>query len=183
MAALMRVYPRGCGAARARRAVAASMRGLSPRVRGSLSRGWGNHLPLGSIPAGAGQPQSRRYGAWPVWVYPRGCGAAAPRQRKRAQSRGLSPRVRGSHDHGFDQGMHKRSIPAGAGQPFLSGAQAHIPRVYPRGCGAAGRPWHPIDAASGLSPRVRGSRAQSALCPQRCGSIPAGAGQPRQPGD
>ena len=70
--------------------------GLSPRVRGSLGPDVKGRVPLGPIPACAGQPR----GCWLMtcrsWAYPRVCGAAFGVDIVLATQKGLSPRVRGS---------------------------------------------------------------------------------------
>ena len=48
--------------------------GLSPRVRGNLFKIKSHIFPLGSIPAGAGEPHFVYFNGCPFGVYPRGCG-------------------------------------------------------------------------------------------------------------
>ena len=76
-----RVYPRGCGGATSVSIASAGLKGLSPRVRGSLGALADEHAHSGSIPAGAGEPRAalaaRSWAAsWAARVYPRGCGGA-----------------------------------------------------------------------------------------------------------
>ena len=70
------------------------------------------------------------------------------------------------------------SIPAGAGKPISESSCLHTRWVYPRGCGEAMTSSTSPPPATGLSPRVRGSRHvdSSSYCYLR--SIPAGAGKP-----
>ena len=133
---------------------------------------------LGSIPAGAGEPQKAYADALNSRVYPRGCGGANLFSTGSKLAGGLSPRVRGSLRQAAHPIEVRGSIPAGAGEPARANECFGRAWVYPRGCGGAHRrccarlsPW-------GLSPRVRGSRrpCRSSWC--RRGSIPAGAGEP-----
>ena len=173
-----RVYPRGCGGARSSAQRHPDLMGLSPRVRGSRPRNDLENHALGSIPAGAGEPQSAHVGLFLVRVYPRGCGGAALCGTCHCADNGLSPRVRGSHKIPKAAASSRGSIPAGAGEPSFDMACMHAARVYPRGCGGAPEIAHASHPAAGLSPRVRGSRiGRSSRHPQRR-SIPAGAGEP-----
>jgi len=90
------VYPRGCGGATLFLRRTWDSPGLSPRVRGSRDCRAELDLPLGSIPAGAGEPRVIVTKPKLAGVYPRGCGGAHPRLSITASVEGLSPRVRGS---------------------------------------------------------------------------------------
>ena len=174
-----RVYPRECGAAQCGSNLSRVVQGLSPRVRGSLSRRRGERRGLRSIPASAGQPCSLASSSWPTKVYPRECGAARVAGIPAQTYRGLSPRVRGSPRSGPGSWPWERSIPASAGQPGIRRRRRTAPRVYPRECGAAWLRLSSGPSSQGLSPRVRGSQAVIALHGWWDGSIPASAGQPR----
>ena len=50
------VYPRECGGTLVTRTIGATMKGLSPRVRGNPHRHHGSRRQWGSIPASAGEP-------------------------------------------------------------------------------------------------------------------------------
>ena len=112
-----RVYPRVCGGTSIPACRRTPATGLSPRVRGNLSRpSFQGALPR-SIPACAGEP--------PLWaldntlhtVYPRVCGGTRLARRSLPAGRGLSPRVRGNlYLKCLKCGM-ERSIPACAGEP------------------------------------------------------------------
>ena len=176
---LTRVYPRGCGGTGRDSPPLSTIWGLSPRVRGNpTSPIWGIRC-AGSIPAGAGEPNSWMCCAQTSGVYPRGCGGTLARRVGLPRREGLSPRVRGNRGAGPARPEARGSIPAGAGEPGASPAPEVRRRVYPRGCGGThdGRP--AVPAASGLSPRVRGNRGQLGRIGEDQGSIPAGAGEPR----
>ena len=137
-----RVYPRGCGGATSVSIASAGLKGLSPRVRGSLGALADEHAHSGSIPAGAGEPPASRRGMCARWVYPRGCGGARRARQKSPCVKGLSPRVRGSQSPSTAISTAQGSIPAGAGEPRAalaarSWAASWAARVYPRGCGGA----------------------------------------------
>ena len=71
-----------------------------------------------------------------------------------------------------------RSIPAGAGEPYIRLVEHKLGEVYPRGGGGAEVPKIELATREGLSPRGRGSPAQEFLDRLAVRSIPAGAGEP-----
>ena len=152
-----RVYPRGCGGAQYNRPSRVRVRGLSPRVRGSLIQPLERQHDQGSIPAGAGEPCKLICGAGRCWVYPRGCGGATLSAPLNPPGSGLSPRVRGSPARQHERLLAVGSIPAGAGEPARRARLRPSARVYPRGCGGARWPAERRGVHGGLSPRVRGS--------------------------
>ena len=152
--------------------------GLSPRVRGNrFQRGQAgdDHR---SIPACAGEPESRSSsGSW-VTVYPRVCGGTTRCAGSVPNRCGLSPRVRGNLKGFDDDAVFNGSIPACAGEPRSVSAWEWDGEVYPRVCGGTavgvgvGMGW------GGLSPRVRGNRRGTVMPDRNIGSIPACAGEP-----
>ncbi len=172
------VYPRECGAARSVRPGCHTCTGLSPRVRGSLISISYLYLVCRSIPASAGQPIVIVVPPSYLRVYPRECGAAFIPDIDAIREEGLSPRVRGSRALSRVAKLFRRSIPASAGQPHPCNATRRSSTVYPRECGAASP--YPLGTLNvpGLSPRVRGSRANRPRHPSLRRSIPASAGQP-----
>ena len=173
------VYPRVCGGANPVRHYRGSKLGLSPRVRGSPVRDSPSVKTLRSIPACAGEPHKGRQMTTQRWVYPRVCGGATNKRNDMDDTKGLSPRVRGSRDR-LSRGRGTRgSIPACAGEPAEVRDRTRPLRVYPRVCGGAwwnGTEW---ESAHGLSPRVRGSRVAARNRQWKTRSIPACAGEPR----
>ena len=71
----------------------------------------------GSIPARAGEPHITQMEEESDKVYPRACGGTQRQQYRRANSAGLSPRVRGNPETPRPNGGRSRSIPARAGEP------------------------------------------------------------------
>ena len=90
------VYPRVCGETNRMRTKAVTYSGLSPRVRGNLSRPEKRPPSWGSIPACAGKPRLRSIHPVPFRVYPRVCGETTSGQVSFILRAGLSPRVRGN---------------------------------------------------------------------------------------
>ena len=74
----------------------------------------------------------------------------------------------------------QRSIPACAGEPPLLCLRAASSRVYPRVCGGTAAAFTGGGSAGGLSPRVRGNRANIHRGRRCGGSIPACAGEPQR---
>ena len=111
------VHPRVCGEARVREDLPVDHQGPSPRVRGSPF--WCALDPrcLGSIPACAGKPASHSSGGDHQWVHPRVCGEATSVTCSTSNSKGPSPRVRGSLEVAGPGAERAGSIPACAGKP------------------------------------------------------------------
>ena len=79
----LRVYPRVCGGTGVSSAMARSLRGLSPRVRGNHRHPLLPDRRLGSIPACAGEPRYERDKAAGQRVYPRVCGGTPNKEKER----------------------------------------------------------------------------------------------------
>jgi len=94
-----RVYPRGCGATLHHRHLLGPSAGLSPRMRGYQISEGAKEVHGRSIPADAGLPGGRRGDRGSLRVYPRGCGATVACGCAAPIVSGLSPRMRGYHDH------------------------------------------------------------------------------------
>ena len=134
-------------------------RGLSPRVRGNHVEEPRFLVPVGSIPACAGEPLATGGDDAGVGVYPRVCG--------------------GTHVAGVRrQPAHLGSIPACAGEPSASAPKADEDGVYPRVCGGTATARSVRGSSDGLSPRVRGNPGRPRRDCLGRGSIPACAGEP-----
>ena len=131
-----------------------------------------------SIPASAGQPNDGDNDGENGRVYPRECGAADTKAAHTSAMLGLSPRVRGSQVRHLLSLSVRGSIPASAGQPVQERKEKYGTKVYPRECGAAGKPKVRQRIRIGLSPRVRGSQIKASQRIPILRSIPASAGQP-----
>ena len=114
---LARVYPRGYGGTIFNYDPTLTETGLSPRVRGNHFVAPLGLVPLGSIPAGAGEPYPTCSRKRATRVYPRGCGGTCAINSFLSFVQGLSPRVRGNPSQTWTAGAALGSIPAGAGEP------------------------------------------------------------------
>ncbi len=154
------------------------MRGLSPRVRGNLRVGVNGPDIAGSIPACAGEPSAPAGSHSLQRVYPRVCGGTQRGANLCQRQCGLSPRVRGNRIDVDADNLHRRSIPACAGEPAGVDVAVGVAGVYPRVCGGTTWPTGTYTNEVGLSPRVRGNRHLVRPGADTPGSIPACAGEP-----
>ena len=173
-------YPRVCGGTEDLADKAFDRAGLSPRVRGNLSRGRSAAGRGGTIPACAGEPDGRPSCDEDDRDYPRVCGGTSHWYVVKRDDGGLSPRVRGNRTCLPPAQAQPGTIPACAGEPADKARQARRSWDYPRVCGGTACASTPSSAAMGLSPRVRGNLPSSQICDTYSGTIPACAGEPRQ---
>ena len=152
--------------------------GLSPRVRGNLSRLVQRAGEPRSIPACAGEPAGGGRASGGARVYPRVCGGTPAGTIVLCDVLGLSPRVRGNHGLGLALQQPLGSIPACAGEPPGTAARIARQGVYPRVCGGTLSLFVLSLLVKGLSPRVRGNRSGEGAGEASEGSIPACAGEP-----
>ena len=111
------VHSRAGGAALLLLLVSCTMRGSSPRGRGSPGSEESSPAPEGFIPARAGQPKCAS-GWWtPRRVHPRAGGAAQWATDNADRVQGSSPRGRGSREGRRGHRTRHGFIPARAGQP------------------------------------------------------------------
>ena len=132
------VYPRVCGGTSLCSAWLYSIAGLSPRVRGNLTRSVLPSVCRRSIPACAGEPHYDPQEMVTLEVYPRVCGGTYDIVSWARDQKGLSPRVRGN--------------------PVTIWQNGRIPKVYPRVCGGTDTRRRNQKTLEGLSPRVRGNQ-------------------------
>ena len=172
------VYPRACGGTEPSPYSDTWSGGLSPRVRGNQALGGGDIERGGSIPACAGEPNAPILHVQSIRVYPRVCGGTTRKEARGLIDSGLSPRVRGNHQHLLDITQITGSIPACAGEPRMLATRFYQEQVYPRVCG--GTAWKSAlkPVYKGLSPRVRGNHDVGGAFQYWIGSIPACAGEP-----
>ena len=93
---LERAHPRGCGEHFGRIAADNSLKGSSPRVRGTCIVNLFLCLFTGLIPAGAGNMKCRDKHKALAWAHPRGCGEHPLSTLSAWCWWGSSPRVRGT---------------------------------------------------------------------------------------
>ena len=173
-----RAYPRGRGGAQTITIGDATVRGLSPRTRGSQDLMPGERFAIGPIPADAGEPKAPTSRSRSTRAYPRGRGGAIVVRVRRRAVIGLSPRTRGSRLWCTWSAGPSGPIPADAGEPVPRAAGGGYRRAYPRGRGGAGEGGRGARRKKGLSPRTRGSRGRGDPLRAARGPIPADAGEP-----
>ena len=173
------VYPRLCGGTPVEPVKPSDIHGLSPLVRGNPDGDAGQGRAVGSIPACAGEPRYAHGKRTDYPVYPRLCGGTCRSRGRNPSAGGLSPLVRGNHNHEMDSVGWDRSIPACAGEPPDGDQRIAESGVYPRLCGGTYWPAGVIMLVGGLSPLVRGNRRLAGFAAVLLGSIPACAGEPR----
>ena len=154
------------------------VQGKTPRVRGNQGYPHGVTGDVGSIPAGAGEPPTCVTTFILLRVYPRGCGGTNAENLFNYWAEGLSPRVRGNPTWAGGANAWRRSIPAGAGEPYVGGRSQRMAQVYPRGCVGTRQSSRLSPSGIGLSPRVRGNPPLVGFSTRATRSIPAGAGEP-----
>ena len=147
-------------------------------MRGNHHPHYHRTIPLGSIPAYAGEPTARRHSAGQAGVYPRVCGGTRGRAVYRPAAPGLSPRMRGNRVYRPGLSGSARSIPAYAGEPHLLVWHKTFSTVYPRVCGGTAFDTAANQRYWGLSPRMRGNRVYTQTSWHCRRSIPAYAGEP-----
>ena len=170
------VYPRVGGGTHQLPLRRGAVHGLSPRGRGNLQHQINACLPLGSIPAWAGEPVCRSCSLLTSRVYPRVGGGTMLTAAPTKSSNGLSPRGRGNLRPCPSGARRTRSVPAWAGEPSTGRTMAAASGVYPRVGGGTVLTFTQNDGSTGLSPRGRGNRDGIVPLYSRVGSIPAWAG-------
>ena len=150
--------------------------GSSPRVRGTRSFEAYRAARPRFIPASAGNTETTGGRRRHMAVHPHECRGDADGTLALGEVIGSSPRVRGTRPRQVPRGIPARFIPASAGNTPLRGSLAIRSAVHPRECGEHSSKLLPKLAASGSSPRVRGTlqQADSSLALVRF--IPASAG-------
>ena len=173
-----RVYPRVYGGTDPSNNVPATVKGLSPRVRGNPAEADGFGAGRGSIPACTGEPRGHGYRSRSRRVYPRVYGGTRARRDDEHLAAGLSPRVRGNLPLRVRAGGRAGSIPACTGEPREGRRMTWRPKVYPRVYGGTPCKRRGSAAWGGLSPRVRGNHEAQAAVQSYMRSIPACTGEP-----
>ena len=130
----------------------------------------------GIIPAHAGLTAYSISFAHCARDHSRVCGAHSGSGLYLTHFGGSSPRMRGSPEHGRLQSGHAGIIPAYAGLTHLQLVFCRCIWNHPRVCEAHESTSAGVTRSLGSSPRMRGSRSQTAAQRQRPGIIPAHAG-------
>ncbi len=153
------VHPRGRGEHFEASSKIKTIRGSSPRARGTLECPRSSALWRRFIPAGAGNTIGSQPTGVPLPVHPRGRGEHYPAWGSGIDPAGSSPRARGTQGIGHSLICHFRFIPAGAGNTWRPTLRRPSWPVHPRGRGE-----HQLEDfrnihQHGSSPRARGTRA------------------------
>ena len=155
--ATRRDHPRVCGEHFRALHLPGTLRGSSPRVRGTQIDELLAVLDVGIIPACAGNTQTN--GSWirEFGDHPRVCGEHDEHRERHGDEVGSSPRVRGTRQPArLRRGRH-RIIPACAGNTPWRSARPSADGDHPRVCGEHAVPVTCNDPSLGSSPRVRGT--------------------------
>ena len=150
--------------------------GSSPRMRGTPVALLPPLVPMGIIPAYAGNtqanPHSHRYGR----DHPRVCGEHPQRIMNDFHCLGSSPRMRGTPHERATLRREQGIIPAYAGNTGNVVARGFEKLDHPRVCGEHQCINRVHLLTGGSSPRMRGTPKASAWAPAAVGIIPAYAG-------
>ena len=159
-----RAYPRSRGGTLASTSVNAQSTGLSPLTRGNLWDSLHMDLPVGPIPAHAGEPYFIAGDVPPMTAYPRSRGGTLKCQLEGPPLVGLSPLTRGNLRKLPPLFSPTGPIPAHAGEPQGDVFDVIGDRAYPRSRGGTQSDSGGRQGQKGLSPLTRGN-----LC-GRCNS-------------
>ena len=129
------VHPRVCGERLSMPVSPLRSDGSSPRVRGTLDRGYPNNQAIRFIPACAGNAHEFGLLNRPETVHPRVCGERSINHQYLTAHSGSSPRVRGTLHIGDYPDEQGRFIPACAGNATTSQVKEFSMSVHPRVCG------------------------------------------------
>ena len=169
-------HPRACGEHTVFAQTHFQPPGSSPRMRGTPRTITILTLPVGIIPAHAGNTRYRMQLPERHGDHPRACGEHADNSSMTFNSEGSSPRMRGTQKNGTLRTFRRWIIPAHAGNTECSRRSRTSPRDHPRACGE--HVTIPEDAllTAGSSPRMRGTLVASTPALSHLGIIPAHAG-------
>ncbi len=170
------VHPRVCGEHLGDAVGFGLNLGSSPRVRGTPPAHSRARLSHRFIPACAGNTQLMDSTALTASVHPRVCGEHPLQTWSASVITGSSPRVRGTRVGRVGPTVATRFIPACAGNTRCAQASHHAQAVHPRVCGEHTKKNLLAVAATGSSPRVRGTLQPRGQCCRYWRFIPACAG-------
>ena len=126
-------------------------------MRGTCSLEFVARVPVGLIPAGAGNIVTLSNTPRRVRAHPRGCGEHNENRQVLLCAPGSSPRVRGTSSREAAHKITRGLIPAGAGNIYPRLFRVSLVGAHPRGCGGTSPtpPYHP--STSGLIPAGAGN--------------------------
>ena len=170
-------HPRACGANCRIWQQFMFPNGSSPRMRGKRQVQKHNEFRGRIIPAHAGQTSASSASSSPTTDHPRACGANQGQRHPSRRLPGSSPRMRGKLLGQLANRIHRRIIPAHAGQTRRCVVTQDFSADHPRACGAnsVGVGVAPVELGS--SPRMRGKLPVIHRDETNDRIIPAHAGQ------
>ena len=192
-------YPRSRGGTDGSMSNSSMRQGLSPLARGNLIRANPEMMPVGPIPARAGEPRCPHSSTLRRGAYPRSRGGTACKPDLRAVRQGLSPLARGEpparrllavlmaaypRSRGGTKSRAARYSgrrglsPLARGEPAFAAHQMAFVRAYPRSRGGTSGTYLEESFSQGLSPLARGNQCRVLAAGKRAGPIPARAGEP-----
>ena len=174
-------HPRVCGEHLGSFWPGETMRGSSPRVRGTLNTIYTQESYKGIIPACAGNTPRGYRRCEDTGDHPRVCGEHPTCRPTNVWKRGSSPRVRGTLSRSGCQAPWPGIIPACAGNTSWPESKLTLSRDHPRVCGEHLLPVSLLFCSPGSSPRVRGTPVPRVPGRWPRGIIPACAGNTRAP--
>ncbi len=152
------VHPRSRGEHQRPLRHRAPVAGPSPLTRGTPAPRPGTQSPRRSIPAHAGNTETRRPSSRPSAVHPRSRGEHASASSSTCASSGPSPLTRGTRQQMLGRRAQSRSIPAHAGNTATESERAGFWAVHPRSRGEHLADLVHQGQAAGPSPLTRGTR-------------------------
>ena len=170
------VHPRARGEQSTWRAHASACAGSSPRTRGTVDLARPRLRLRRFIPAHAGNSRPGAPTPPPAPVHPRARGEQVLTTFGRDSGYGSSPRTRGTERMGRSRIARLRFIPAHAGNRASTATWPPIRTVHPRARGEQASKAIAISAASGSSPRTRGTERRNGERVRSQRFIPAHAG-------
>ena len=173
------VHPRVCGERAAEPMDVHADEGSSPRMRGTRLNMLCLRIRIRFIPAYAGNASPEEMEWWANQVHPRVCGERSCDVSTATLSAGSSPRMRGTPSVRREGYMHRRFIPAYAGNACRNTHNVRFPSVHPRVCGERGTHGQLGQPNAGSSPRMRGTQYEAVGGPYGSRFIPAYAGNAR----
>ena len=170
------VHPRACGEQRHTKPTPIVLNGSSPRLRGTVLVGHVEMEIQRFIPAPAGNssfllPQVRDQS-----VHPRACGEQISKPCLSSSLNGSSPRLRGTDPKIRGGSVHRRFIPAPAGNSEPVRPSVTVRSVHPRACGEQFYAFKGWVTEAGSSPRLRGTASAAIDDDRSARFIPAPAG-------
>ena len=171
-----RAHPHVCGEHWHTSSLKHTSPGSSPRMRGTPRIFFANPCSMGLIPTYAGNTFRPRWFCAVRRAHPHVCGEHPLCQLASSESRGSSPRMRGTPQMFGDEIPQNGLIPTYAGNTGGARSAGLWSRAHPHVCGEHAGVLAPAGLYSGSSPRMRGTPQVLGGDTQPGGLIPTYAG-------